>query len=258
MEQIKLDALVREEIGSRKIGRVRREDFIPAVVYGENKKNTLIKVDRKTFERIERAHRGESVVLYLNVLEGDKKLKDYAAIIKEIQHDPVTDRILHVDFNRISLTKEIEVKIPIVARGEAIGVKQEGGVLDHVLWELEVICLPTKIPAHIEVDVSQLKINDSIHIKDVVLPEGVKTKQNPDSILFAVKPPMKQIEPEAAAAVEEGAAKAEPEVIKEKKDKVEGKEGAAKAVPAGRQDAKDTKETKDKKPAEGQAAPKGK
>jgi len=258
MEQIKLDAHIREEIGSRRVGRVRREDFIPAVVYGENKKNTLIKVDRKSFERIERAHRGESVVLYLSVLEGDKKFNDYAAIIKEIQHDPVSDRVLHVDFNRISLTKEIEVKVPIVSRGEAAGVKQDGGVLEHVLWEIEVICLPTKIPAHIEVDVSHLKINDAIFVKQITLPEGVKTKHSLEAIVFAVKPPMKQIEPEAAAAAEGDAAKAEPEVTKEKKDKVEGKEGAAKAMPAGKQDAKDTKDAKDKKPAEGQAAAKGK
>lgn len=251
MEQIRLDAYLREEVGSRKVRRVRRADFIPAVIYGEDQKNALIKVDRKAFERIERAHRGESIVLYLSILEADTKLTDYTAIIKEIQHDPVTDRILHVDFNRISLTKEVEVKIPLVAKGEAIGVKQDGGVLDHVLWELEVICLPTKIPAHIEVDVSSLKINDVLHLQDIVLPEGVRTKQNPDIIIFAVKPPMKQIEPEAVAATaEEAAAKAEPEVIKEKKEKVEGKEG--------KEAAKEAKEAKDKKPAEGQAAPKGK
>ncbi len=248
MEQITLDVHVRDEIGAGKIGRLRRADFIPAIVYGDGQKNTVVKVNRKIFERIERAHRGETVVVYLSVFDGDKKLKDYAAIIKEIQHDPVSDRILHVDFNRISLTKEIEVKVPVVAKGEAVGVRQDGGVLEHVLWELEVICLPTQIPAHIEVDVSHLKINDLIHVREITLPEGVRTKQNPEAIVLTVKPPMKEITPEQQA-VEAEAGKAEPEVIKEKK--VEGKEGTAPT--AGKEAAKDAK-----KPAEGQAAAKGK
>ncbi len=224
MEELKLDVQVRTELGSRKIGSVRRENFIPAVVYGGREKSTPIKVGRKDFERIERTHKGENIIFHLNVLEGAKKLKDYPAIIKEIQHHPVSDTALHIDFNRISLTEEIEVKVPIVSKGEAVGVKQEGGALDHILWELDVVCLPTKIPQDIEVDVTAMKLNDSIYVKDLRLPEGVKTKHNVEAIVFTVSPPMKEITPEAAAAAEATAA-SEPEVTKEKKE--EPKEKAA-------------------------------
>ncbi|MFA5059618.1 MAG: 50S ribosomal protein L25 [Candidatus Omnitrophota bacterium] len=233
MQEITLEAHVRTAIGTRKTKQLRREDFIPAVVYGERKKTVAIQLDRKTFERIERLHHGENIILSLNVIDDDKKVKDYSAIVKDTQRDPVSGRILHLDLHHISLTKEIEVKVPIVAKGEPVGVKQDGGSLDHLLWELGVICLPTKIPHHIEVDVSSLKIKDVIHVKDIALPEGVKTKQDPDTIVFAVVPPMKEVTPEEAAAA---ATQAEPEVLKEKKE-----DPAAAKTAAG---------DKEKKPAE--------
>ena len=223
MEEIKLDAQVRNRIGSRKIRLVRSQNFVPAVVYGGKQQPTTIQVDRKAYERIMRLHRGESVLFHLNVLEGEKKLKDYSAIVKEEQLDPVRDRVLHIDFYRISLTEEIEVKVKIVARGEAVGVKQDGGSLEHGLWELDVICLPTKIPSKIEVEVSNLKIGDAIHVKELKLPEGVRTKHDPDSIVIAVAAPMKE---EVATATEETIT--EPEVTKEKKkEPVAGAEGKA-------------------------------
>ena len=214
MEELKLNVQVREEAGTRKARAVRRNNFIPAVVYGDKEKTTAIKVDKKEYEHIERLHRGENIIFHLNIMQGEKKLKDYSAIIKDVQHNPVTDATLHIDFNRISLTKEIEVKVPIVAKGESAGVKQEGGSLDHLLWELEVICLPTKIPHHIEYDISNLKLNDSVHVKDLKLPEGVKTEHDPNAIVFTISPPMKEVSAEEAAA--EGAP-TEPEVMKEKK-----------------------------------------
>ena len=214
MEELKLEVQIRKEVGGRKVRRTRRNNFIPGVVYGGREKSTPVQVDRKEFERITRFHRSESVIFHLNVMEGEKKLKDYSAMIKEVQHDPVSDAALHIDFNRISLTKEIEVKVPIVAKGDAIGVKQDGGSLDHVLWELDVVCLPTKIPQNIEVDVSGLKIHDVIHVKDLKLPEGVKTKHDLESIVFSVSPPMKEVPIEEVTTE---AAATEPEVTKEKK-----------------------------------------
>ena len=226
MEELKLDVQVRKELGTRKIRSVYRNNFIPAIVYGGKDKSTAIKIDKKIYERIERQHRGENLIFRLNVMEGEKKLKDYTAIIKSVQHHPVTDATLHIDFNRISLTQEIEVKVPIVGKGEAVGAKQDGGSLDHVLWELVVTCLPTNIPHNIEVDVSHLKINDSIHVKDLKLPQGVKTKHNLDAIVFSVNPPMKEVSPEQAATE---TAATEPEVTKEKK--VEPKAGEAAEKP---------------------------
>lgn len=224
MEEIKLDVQVRDRVGTRKIKRIRRENFVPAVIYGEQAKPTNVKVDRSIYERIMRQHHGQSVIFRLNVMEGDKKLKDYSVIVKEEQHDPVSEALVHIDFNWISLTKEIEVKVPIETRGEPIGVKRDGGSLEHILWELPVICLPTKIPQKIVVEVAHLEIGDAIHIKDITLSEGVRTKQDPGSILVSVIPPMKE---EAMMPSAEGAP-TEPEVLKEKKP-VEGEAKEEKA-----------------------------
>ena len=224
MDEIKLDVQIRNQIGSRKIKAIRREDHVPAIVYGGKKRGpTSIKVDRRAYERIMRLHQGQSVVFHLNVLEDEKKLRDYSAIVKEEQREPVSDDLLHIDFHRISLTEEIEVKVPISSKGEAVGVKEGGGSLDHALWELDVVCLPTKIPEKIEIDVSELNIGDAIHLKDIVLPEGVTTKHDPEAILASVVPPMKEVE--VPVEEEEG----EPEVIGEKKEGEEEEKGEEKA-----------------------------
>lgn len=215
MEEIKLDVQVRDQIGSRKIKVVRQEDCIPAIVYGGKKEkgSTAIKVDRRTYEHIMRHHQGQSVIFHLNVMEGSKKLKDYSVIVKEEQHEPVSDDLLHIDFHRISLTEELEVKVPIATKGEAAGVKNDGGSLDHAIWELDIVCLPTNIPEKITVDVTELLIGDAIHVKDIVLPEGVRTNHDPEAILVSVVPPMKEVE----VPVEGEEESIEPEVIKEKK-----------------------------------------
>jgi large subunit ribosomal protein L25 len=213
MDEIKLDVQIRSEIGSRQVKAVHRDDQVPAIVYGGKKKTpTAIKVDRRAYERIMRHHQGQSVVFHLNVLEGDKKLRDYSVIVKEEQHNPVSDALQHIDFHRISLTEVLEVKVPLVAKGEAPGVKNDGGSLDHTMWELDVVCLPTNIPEKIELDVSELNINEAIHLKDIVLPEGVTTKHDPEAILVSVVPPMKEVEVPV-----EGDEDIEPEVIDGKK-----------------------------------------
>ena len=161
MDEIKLDVQLRNQIGSRSVKIIRGENFVPAIVYGGKKRGpTAIKVDRGAYERIMRHHQGQSVVFHLNVLEGEKKLRDYSAIIKEEQHDPVSDDLMHIDFHRISLTEEIEVKVPVTTKGEANGVKVDGGSLDHTLWELDVVCLPTNIPEKIELDLLDLVPRD--------------------------------------------------------------------------------------------------
>ncbi len=230
MEEIKLEVQVRKETGTRKAKSARRTNLIPGVVYGGGKEPTIINIDRKIFERIARTHRGETVIFHLNVMEGAKKLRDYSAITKEMQFNPVSDEILHIDFHRISLTEKIQVEVTIVPKGEAVGIKQDGGSLDQHLWKLDVVCLPTQIPHHIEVEVGHLKIDDKIFVKQLTLPAGVTTKHDPEDIVLAIVPPMKEIKPEEAAAA---ATPMEPEVIKEKpKEKKEGEEGAAPAKKA--------------------------
>ncbi len=229
MEEIKLDVQLRDRLGSRKSRILRHTGYIPAVLYGGREEPVVIQVDRKAFERINRTHRGENVIYHLNVRKGDQVLQDYSAITKEVQYHPVLDHILHIDFNRISLTEKIEVKVAIKAKGEPIGVKQDGGSLEHVLWELTVVCLPTQIPQHIEVDVSGLKIHDTIHVKDLALPPGVVTQNDPEAVVLMVAAPMKEVE--APPPTPEGAPAAEPEVIKEKKKEVEEPQKASEAEP---------------------------
>lgn len=213
MEEIKLDVQTRNEIGTRNVRKIRRGNYIPGVVYGgEEEGPTVVKISRSIFEKVMRSHQGENVIFHLNVLEGDKKLRDYPAITKEVQRNPVSHSILHVDFNRISLTQKIEVDIPIGTKGEPVGVKKDGGSLEHLLWKLTVRCLPTQIPQSIELDVSNLNIHDSLCVKDIVLPEGVETRHDPQARVVTVVPPMKEEVVQTAPAPEL-------EVIKEKKEK---------------------------------------
>jgi len=219
MEAIYLDAEIREEkeIGKSKI--LRRGNFVPCVVYGEKKKTISLKIERGRLIKFMHAHHGgENMVITLKVAGLDKKKADEkAVIIKEIQVHPVNDEILHVDFNEISLTKRIEVKVPIAGLGEPVGVKQEGGTLEQILWEVEVECLPTQIPEKITVDIANLKIGDTIHVKNLVTPEGVSIKHDAEAIVFSVVAPFKEEVPGEAAAAEGAAGAAEPEVIKKEK-----------------------------------------
>ena len=221
MEEIILEVQPRGELGKNKVKDLREKGFIPAVIYAEGKKSQPIKVSHRQLWQLIHQHRLESTVINLKI-QDDKKQKDRSCLIKEIQYDPVKGDIIHVDFNEISLTKVIKVNVPVVAKGEPIGVKQEGGSLEHILWEIEVECLPTDIPKDIEVDVSQLKIGDDIHIKDVTFPSNIKVLNNPEAIVFSVTAPIKE---EVVAVAVEGEEKQEPEVIKEKKEvSAEGEE----------------------------------
>ena len=225
MEEIILEAELREELGKVKVKDLRKKNFIPAVVYAEGKDSQPIKVAQRELLRLIHQHRLENVVINLKIKD-DKGKKARPCLIKDVQYDPVRSNIVHVDFHEISLTKMIKVNVPVAVRGESVGVKQEGGSLEHILWEIEIECLPTDIPKHIDVDVSHLKIGDSVHIKDVTIPPNVKVLHDPEEIIVTVSAPMKE---EVPAEAIEGEEKKEPEVIKEKKEvPTEGEEGKEK------------------------------
>jgi len=214
MEEIFLDVEARQGVGRGKVKDLRENGFIPAVVYGDGKDSLPVKVSHSALLKLIHQHRIEGVLINLKIKD-DRKRAHRSCLIKEIQYDPVHGDIMHVDFNEISLTKVIKVNVPVVAKGDPLGVKQEGGSLEHILWEVEVECLPTDIPKDIQVDVSPLKIGDSIHIKDLSVPSGVKIVNDPQAIVLSVAAPMKE---EVAAMPVEGEEKQEPEVIKEKKE----------------------------------------
>ncbi|MDD5506503.1 MAG: 50S ribosomal protein L25 [Candidatus Omnitrophica bacterium] len=214
MEEIFLEAELREEKGSAKARELRNNGYLPSVVYFHGKDALSIKFSKSTLLKLVHQHRLESVIINLKIKD-DKKAKGRPCLVKEIQYDPVSEDIIHVDFNEISLTETIKVNVSIEVKGEPIGVKQEGGSLEHILWELEVECLPTNMPKNIEVDVSALKMGEAIYVKDIIFPEGVKPLNDPAAIVLHVAAPMKE---EAPVETVEGEEKQEPEVIKEKKE----------------------------------------
>ncbi len=221
MAKVNLEATPRTEVGKQAAKRARRGGFIPAIIYGHGMKPLSLQLNLKAFRQTLQTKAGENVVLDLKV-EG-VTLKESTCLIKEIQHNPVTDEITHVDFTVISLTEKIEVKVPVVVEGaeDAPGIK-EGGVLDLILHEIEVECLVTDIPEKITVNVKGLKINDSISVGDLAIPSGVTCLLPAEEVVVAVHPPAK----EEVKGVEEGAP-AEPEVIEKGKKPEADEEGGA-------------------------------
>lgn len=225
MEKIILKAEARTEVGKRVAKDLRAKGLIPANVYKGGKSATNLQIAIGDLTGILRTKAGENVIITLKI-SGDKAAKDKTVVIKEIQREPIKDQILHVDFNEISLDEALKVNVPLTAHGEPVGVKVDGGVLEHVIRELQVECLPTAIPEKLEVDVSNLKIGDAIHVKDINAPEGVKILNDAELIAMIVKPPKVEVPKEEVAA--EGAL--EPELIRKKKEEEapEGEEAAAK------------------------------
>lgn len=231
---VELQANYRDQIGKIATKKIRARKLIPAVVYGHKIKPVSIEVDYKEFEHAIHTSAGENVLISLKV-KGDQKLEE-SVIIKEIQHHPVSDAIRHIDFNVISLTEKITVKVRFQVTGESMGVKA-GGVLDVVHHEIEVECLPTQIPDKLESDISKLEIGHSIHVSDIQFPEGVTCLLPQEEVIVAIHAPHAEEEKPA----EEGAK--EPEVIA--KGKVEeGEAGVEASAPKAAAEPKKEKEAK--------------
>ena len=178
-----LKADPRSTAGKQIAKRLRREGLIPAVMY-RHATSLPCTVNLKDFETLVHEE-GRNAIISLQV-NGDG---EHTTIIKEIQHHPVRGSILHVDFHEISLTDKVVVEIPIHIVGSPVGVRQEGGILEHRLHRLEVECLPMQIPEHIEVDVSEMAIGDTIHVSDLTLEGDVTIVADPQRSVFVVVPP---------------------------------------------------------------------
>ena len=182
-----LDVEKREEVGKQAAKRLRREGFVPGVVYGHGEETTPIKVPTMQISEFLKQSHGEAVSLRLKL--GKKK---YNAIIKAIERDPVTGDILHLDFQILHKGEKITVEVPIEVVGTPIGVKQ-GGILEHLVRSIEVRAIPSKLPSHIEIDVSELHIGDSIFVKDLKL-EDVEILEDPEEAIVTVLAPRKAVE----------------------------------------------------------------
>ncbi len=208
MERLSLNVVEREKSGKGVARSLRRNGFIPAVVY-RGGASTPIKVNKKEIALFISKTAGEQVIVDLNF---DNQTKQ--AILKDYQVDPVDNTLLHADFQEILATEEIKVSVHLVIKGEPIGVKRDGGILQVGLREIEIQCLPGNIPGHIDIDVSQLKLNHSIHVGDIKLPEGIKVITEPDEVVATVTSPKAE---ETTPTEAEGSETIEPEVVKKGK-----------------------------------------
>jgi len=210
-DKVHLKGIVRSDLGSGRVGRLRKAGWIPGVVYGQREESVSIQINQREFIRLLGKITGESVLVNLELADAEGKPgKENPVLIKLLQHHPVTQEVIHDDFHHVDLTKKVTVDVPISIKGEAIGVKQQGGILDHLKWEVEVECLPTEIPAELEVNVEELYMNDSFHAGQIVLPQGVVLITDPEQAIAACVPP--RVEEEVEAEEESD----QPEVLKQK------------------------------------------
>ena len=221
MAEVTLTVEKRETKGKGPAKKLRSSGKIPAVIYGQGEESVALTLDGKAFHAVLHSHHGENVIFEVKIPGRKTGLK---AILREVQHEPVTGEILHVDFQHISMTKKITVEVPVALMGTPDGVRNKGGILEHILHELEVECLPGDIPEHIEVDVSQLDVGDSIHVSDIPVTK-VKILTDPERSIATVVPPTIIKAPVEKEELEEELIE-EPELV-EKEHKEGEEEGAA-------------------------------
>ena len=214
-----LEGKIRTLTGKGPAGRSRRNGIIPGIIYGEGEHSVPFEAKYDDFQTLIHTASGENVIVDLK-LEGDKT--DRKAIIRDIQRDPINGSVLHFDLHHISLTEKVTVNVPIVVIGVPIGVKDFGGILEHALREVEVECLPTEIPPRIEMDVSALKIGDSVHVGELTLAKGTIVTAAERSVVTVVPPAVEEVAKEA-----EVPEAVEPELVGKEKEgeEEEGKEG---------------------------------
>jgi large subunit ribosomal protein L25 len=216
-ESIIVKASQRTEFGKNCSRRLRRSGSIPATVYGQGKNATSLSLDPKIVNGILHSHAGQNTIFELTVDGQDTT----HALIKDFQLDPINGKLLHVDLLRIDMTTKLKVKVPFEIVGQAVGVKVGGGLLDIVLREIEVECLPADIPEHIPVDVTHLALNQALRVSELQVSDRIQILTDPDAVVVHVAP----IRAEAEVPAEAPAETAEPEVIKKGKAAAEGEAG---------------------------------
>ncbi len=218
-----LDAKKRDSRGKNEARRLRVSGRIPAVVYGARKAGEVpegvpVAVDPKEVLRILHSESGANTLINLTLDGGESRV-----MVREYQLDPVTHQLLHADFYQLAMDRAIEVSVPIVVKGEPAGVKVQGGVLDFVTRDIQVLCLPTDIPERIDVDVSELMLHQSIRVRDLAVDPKWKAVTDGETMLVHVVMPKAEevvapaADAAAAVAAVPGAPGAEPEVIKKGK-----------------------------------------
>ena len=208
-KQVKLTAERRTATGRSAVRKLKAMGVVPAVIYGAKDKAEPLQVSRRDINAMLSHAAGENILVELEIA-GKSRL----ALVQEVQHAPLGNAILHIDFHAVSMDEVIQADVPLEPMGIANGVKNMGGLLEQNLRSLAIECLPRDLPDVITVDVAPLNIGDAIHVREIPLPPGVTTRVQPDLTAFSVLAPTVEEEP-VVAAVE---AAAGPEVIREKKE----------------------------------------
>ena len=219
MKSVALKAYPRSQVQRAEVKKLRAGGRVPATIYGRKDKPQNLELNSREFSDLLHHSASENLLVDLSV-ENDARAKRLA-LVQEIQHHPLNGKVLHVDFHEISPDEKVTVSVPLETTGEATGVKNGGGVLEHVLFKVKVRCLPKDLPEQIVVDVTSLEIGKSIHLGEVKAPEGVEIIGDKHISVIAVAAPRAEEETTAAAATAAG----DVEMTKEKKE--EGAEGAA-------------------------------
>jgi large subunit ribosomal protein L25 len=217
---VQLKGTVRSGKGKGAARKLRQKARIPGVLYGKGRDPVMLELDSREFIRAVANHAPSNIIVDLSV-GAEAVVK---TLIREVQLDPVSGSVVHVDLNQISLTDRIEVEVPIELQGVPTGVKNSGGILQHPHRTLALKCLPQEMPDAIRIDVTALEIGDSIHVSDLSL-ENLEILADPETSLASVIPPVKveEVAPAAEEAEAEAGEEGEPEVVGEKKE--EGEEG---------------------------------
>jgi large subunit ribosomal protein L25 len=217
-----LEAQPRNAGNKNEARRVRRGGKVPAVLYGAGQGTLALAVDPRQVSRILHSATGHNTIFDL-ALNGGERTK---AMIVDWQYEPVKGGLLHIDLMRIAMDQKLKVSVPILLKGEAAGVKQQGGILEQILREVEIECLPGDIPSSIEADVSHLVFGTVLRVSDLSRSEKLRFLTDPNQPVAHITSVKEEEAPAPEAVAAEGAVPAEPEVIKKGKQEVEGEEGA--------------------------------
>ena len=233
MSVIPLSGTRRERLGKGGARKTRAAGLIPGVLYGHGETPIPVQLPAREFDLALRHHKGSNPLVSLRVDGGD-----YTALIRDVQYDPLSHDILHLDFQHISLTESVEVQVAVHVTGLAVGVKDGGGILELITRHVEVRCLPTAIPSSLDVDVSHLGVGDSVHVRDLIVPD-VEILTDPSATVATVVAPT-VMEEKPAEEVAAAPAVEEPEVIAKGKKDEEAEAG-------GKEEKKEERKEKEKK-----------
>lgn len=221
MEQILLEAIIRKNTGKGYARKLRQKGLIPAVLYGHSEEPLSLEVDKKSLKKALSTEARDNIIINLKINNETANAVSKTTILKEKQLHFITHDIIHADFQHISLDEKIEVDVPIHLTGEAKGVK-EGGILEHALWEITISGLPSQILKNVNIDISNLGINEAIYVKDISMEEGIEILSDREQLVAIIKPVIEVTKEEGAITGEEVQA---PEVItRKKKEEIEGEE----------------------------------